>query len=174
MLRMIMGVVEVIGAVAEAKPSAWVQSRSPSNTATLTPAFGKALENSSSTAVRNAARSASSNWAKAVDASKVGAGASVVVGAAVVVGEAESDPLPHAEVTNRNVRAIACFLTVGSCHPLHGVGRHRNPHGRCPNDWLQAPTEAILSLCIQWGRLRTFMWIVPRAPAQPTPTKSES
>ena len=39
---MIMGVVEVIGAVAEAKPSAWVQSRSPSNTAALTPAFGKA------------------------------------------------------------------------------------------------------------------------------------
>jgi hypothetical protein len=40
----------------------------------------------------------------------------VVVGAVVVVGEAESDPLPHAEVTNRNVRAIAYFLTVGSCH----------------------------------------------------------
>ena len=63
----------------------------------------------------------------------------VVVGAAVVVGEAESDPLPHAEVTNRNVRAIAYFLTVGSCHPPHERGR---------NDWLQAPTEAILLPCI--------------------------
>jgi len=48
--------------------------------------------------------------------SDVQVGSGVVVGAGVVVGEAESDPLPHAEVTNRNVRAIAHFLTVGSCH----------------------------------------------------------
>ena len=47
----------------------------------------------------------------------------VQVGSGVVVGEAESDPLPHAEVTNRNVRAIAHFLTVGSCHlPMSTAG----------------------------------------------------
>jgi len=63
----------------------------------------------------------------------------VVVVGVVVVGGAESDPLPHDEVTNRNVRAIAYFLTVGSCHPPHGVGRHRSPHERGRNDWLQCP-----------------------------------
>jgi len=46
----------------------------------------------------------------------------VVAGVAVVVVGAESGPLPHAEATNRNVRAIACFLTVGLCHPPEGCG----------------------------------------------------
>jgi len=41
----------------------------------------------------------------------------------VVVGEAESDPLPHAEATNKNARAIAYFLIAGSCHlPMSTAG----------------------------------------------------
>ena len=36
----------------------------------------------------------------------------VVVGVAVVVVGAESDPLPHAEATNKDATAIAHFLIV--------------------------------------------------------------
>jgi len=59
--------------------------------------------------------------------SDVQVGSDVVVGAAVVVGGAESGPLPHAEATNRSVRAIAHFHTVGLCHPPEGWGDTETP-----------------------------------------------
>jgi len=43
--------------------------------------------------------------------------ACVVSRATVVAGVAVSEPPPHPEATNRNVRATAYFLTVRVCHP---------------------------------------------------------
>jgi len=75
----------------------------------------------------------------------------------VVVGEAESDPLPHAEVTNRNVRAIAYFLTVGSCHPPMSVAGMTG---------FSAPTEAILLPCNGCSWTLRISGIVVRPPGQ--------
>ncbi len=62
-----------------------------------------------------------------VGAAVVAVDVAVVVGAAVVVGRAESGPLPHAEATNRNVKAIAYVLTVGLCHPPLRAGVTQKP-----------------------------------------------